>query len=115
MVAALAASVLLVAGGAFAGKGDACRRSLATAEMGDVYCGEPNAKNRYVRGLYERLVAEGWKNLVYLPGAEMYSDDLEGTVDGVHPNDWGMMSFARAYGNAVKAALGLTKQAKLER
>ena len=36
-------------------------------------------------------------------------------IDGVHPNDWGMMSFARAYGNAVKTALGLTKQAKLER
>ncbi|MBP3406262.1 MAG: SGNH/GDSL hydrolase family protein [Kiritimatiellae bacterium] len=88
---------------------------IVMAEMGDVYCGEPNAKNRYMRGLYEKLVAEGWKNLVYLPGAEMYSDDLEGTVDGVHPNDWGMMSFARAYGNAVKTALGLTKQAKLER
>lgn len=36
MVAALAATALLVAGGAFAGKGDACRRNLATAEKSAV-------------------------------------------------------------------------------
>jgi hypothetical protein len=28
-------------------------------------------------------------------------------VDGVHPNDWGMMSLARAFGGAVRKALGL--------
>ena len=27
--------------------------------------------------------------------------------DGVHPNDWGMVSLAKAYGNAVQKALGL--------
>ena len=35
----------------------------------------------------------------------MYPADLEGTVDGVHPNDWGMMSLARAFGDAVAKAL----------
>ena len=34
----------------------------------------------------------------------MYTD-CEGTVDGVHPNDWGMMSMAKAYGGAVAEAL----------
>ena len=42
--------------------------------------------------------------------AGMFADDFEGTVDGVHPNDWGAMSLARAYGKAVKTALGLDKR-----
>jgi hypothetical protein len=32
--------------------------------------------------------------------------------DGVHPNDWGMVSLAKAYGNAVKQALRLPKKAQ---
>ena len=82
---------------------------IVMAEMSDVYCGGQNAKDRYVRALYEKLVAEGWKNLIYLPKEDMYTDDFEGTVDGVHPNDWGMKMLSKAYGNAVKAALRLDK------
>jgi hypothetical protein len=52
-------------------------------------------------------MAEGWKNLVYLPADGMYADDGEGTVDGTHPNDWGMMHMARAFGGAVRQALNL--------
>jgi lysophospholipase L1-like esterase len=39
----------------------------------------------------------------------MYTGDsaFEGTVDGVHPNDLGMMSMSKAFGKAVKEALGL--------
>ena len=37
----------------------------------------------------------------------MYPDDVEGTVDGVHPNDWGMMHLAKAFGGAVREALKL--------
>ena len=65
--------------------------------------------------LYGKLVVEGWENLVYLTKDAMFPHDTEGTVDGTHPNDWGMMALAKTYGNAVKKALGLTKQAKLER
>ncbi len=68
---------------------------------------EPNAKERFVKALYDRLVAEGWGDLVFLPGPGMFAYDSEGSVDGCHPNDYGMMSLARAYGTAVKAALGL--------
>jgi hypothetical protein len=53
------------------------------------------------------LIAEGWKNLVYLPKDNMYPGDIEGTVDGCHPNDLGMMSLADAFGGAVKKALNL--------
>ena len=80
---------------------------IVMAEMCDVYCGGKNAKDKYIKQLYDKLVAEGWKNLVYLPKDDMYTGDLEGTVDGCHPNDWGMMSLARAFGGAVRKALGL--------
>ena len=80
---------------------------IIMAEQCDVFCNGQNAKDRFIRALYEKLVAEGWKDLVYLPKDEMYSGDLEGTVDGCHPNDLGMMSMAKAFGKAVKQALKL--------
>lgn len=80
---------------------------IVMAEQCDVYMKGPNEKDRFVRKLYEKLVAEGWKNLVYLPKDEMYTGDGEGTVDGCHPNDLGMQSMARAFGRAVRQALGL--------
>jgi len=85
---------------------------IVMAEQCDVYGGGLNAKDRYVKALYEKLVAEGWKNLVYLTKDEMFPCDMNGTVDGVHPNDWGMVSLAKAYGNAVKQALRLPKKAQ---
>jgi lysophospholipase L1-like esterase len=80
---------------------------IVMAAQCDVQCGQPNVKDRFVKELYDRLVAEGWKNLVYLPKDGMYSGDNEGTVDGCHPNDYGMMSLAKAFGWAVAEALGL--------
>ena len=82
---------------------------IVMAEQCDVYMNGPCEKDRYMRRLYERLVAEGWKNLVYLPKTGMYNGDREGTVDGCHPNDWGMMSMAKAFGVAVREALHLQK------
>ncbi|MBP5510802.1 MAG: SGNH/GDSL hydrolase family protein [Kiritimatiellae bacterium] len=80
---------------------------IVMAERCDVYCRPQNSQDKCIRALYEKLVAEGWKNLVYLPKDKMYTGDLEGTVDGVHPNDWGMMSMSKAFGAAVKQALNL--------
>ena len=82
---------------------------IVMAEQCDVFCGGPNAKDRFIRKLYEKLLAEGWKNLVYLPKTEMYTGDLEGTVDGCHPNDLGMKSMSKAFGKAVKEALDSVK------
>ena len=82
---------------------------IVMAGMSDVYCGGPNDKDACVRTLYERLVAEGWTHLVHLPKDGMYSGDFEGTVDGTHANNWGMVSLAVAYGKAVKQALGATQ------
>ena len=72
-----------------------------------MYCRGQSEKDKFIRSLYDKLIAEGWKNLVYLPKDEMYVGDGEGTVDGCHPNDLGMMTMAKAFGKAVKTALGL--------
>ena len=80
---------------------------IVMAGRGSVFGGAPDPREEWVRKLYEKLVAEGWKDLVFLPGAGMYADDLDGTVDGVHPNDWGMKHWAKAYGGAVKKALNI--------
>ena len=80
---------------------------IVMAEHCNVYGNEKDDKDRFIRRLYEKLVAEGWTDLVYLPNDEMYTGDYEGTVDGVHPNDLGMMSMSKAFGKAVKEALHL--------
>ncbi len=80
---------------------------IIMAEQCDVFMRGPNAKDVFIRALYDKLIAEGWKNLVYLPKAKMYSGDGEGTVDGCHPNDLGMMSMANAFAEAVREALKL--------
>ena len=82
---------------------------IVMAEQCDVYCKGPSEKDVFIRDLYKKLIAEGWKNLVYLPKKDMYTGDsaFEGTVDGCHPNDLGMMSMSKAFGKAVKEALGL--------
>ena len=80
---------------------------IVMAEQCDVFMKGPSDKDKFIRALYEKLVAEGWTNLVYLPKTNMYTGDTEGTVDGCHPNDLGMQSMAKAFGGAVKTALGL--------
>lgn len=78
---------------------------IVMAEQCEVFCRGPAAKDTFIRRLHARLLAEGWKDLVYLPKDRMFAGDGEGTVDGCHPNDWGMFSMAAAYGDAVRAAL----------
>ena len=80
---------------------------IVMAEQCDVFCGPANEKDTYIRGLYEKLVSEGWTNLFYLDKREMYSGDSEGAVDGVHPNDLGMQSMKNAFGKALRKALKL--------
>ena len=80
---------------------------IVMAERCDVYCGPQNSQDKFIRKLYEKLIAEGWTNLVYLPKDKMYTGDLEGTVDGCHPNDWGMMSMGKAFSVGVAQALHL--------
>ena len=85
---------------------------IVMAEGCDVYCDtaqseEIRNRSKYVKPLYDQLVKEGWKKLYFLPAEGQHTDDFEGTVDGVHPNDWGMMHIAKAFGKVVREALGI--------
>lgn len=82
---------------------------IVMAEACDVYCGENPRKNGndIARKTYGILAKEGFEKLHYLPSSCQMGDDYEGTVDGSHPNDWGMMHMADAFGAAVKKAVGL--------
>ena len=85
---------------------------IVMAEQCDVYLRPGGSKrfgdkDRFVRALYDKLVAEGWKDLVYLRADEQFDYDGEGTVDGCHPNDIGMAALARGFGAAVAKALKL--------
>ena len=81
---------------------------IVMAGRSNVFGGGADDKERFVKSLYEKLVAEGWRNLVFLPNDKMYAGDGDGSVDGIHPNDWGMVHMAAAYGKAVSDALGLS-------
>ena len=77
---------------------------IVMAEQGNVHCGDI-PKNKLIRAIHEKLKAEGWTKLVLLRHGRMMPSDCEGTVDGSHANDYGMISLAEAYGAAVKEAL----------
>ena len=80
---------------------------IVMAEHCSVYGNKRDGKDAFIRKLYEKLIAEGWTDLIYLPNGEMYTGDYEGTVDGCHPNDLGMMSMSGAFGKAIREALKL--------
>lgn len=83
---------------------------IIIAEGCDVYRGGKQSivapRNILIRSIYEKLIKEGWKELYFLPSEGQYLDS-ESTVDGVHPNDWGMMQMAKVYGEIVRKALKL--------
>lgn len=51
-------------------------------------------KNAKFRKNYEKLVADGYKNLYYLPCDGLSGYDNEGTVDGIHFTDLGFRRYA---------------------
>lgn len=75
----------------------------------------PTAKARILRSVYDKLKAEDpvrWKHLHYLEAKEMLGHDSEGTVDGCHPNDLGMMRMGEHFGQAIKPLV--TRRAQQE-
>ncbi len=59
-----------------------------------------------LRGAYDRLVADGVKNLHYLPATNLLGNDHEGATDGSHPSDLGMMRYADAYEPVLRKIIG---------
>ena len=46
------------------------------------------------RKIYDKLIAEGEKNMLYLRGDKLFGGTGEESIDNVHPNDLGFMSMA---------------------
>jgi hypothetical protein len=65
----------------------------------------PTEKGSILRRIHQELTAEGVKNLYLLPCQGMLGDDTEGTVDGCHPNDLGMMRQAEVFAKALSPLL----------
>jgi GDSL-like Lipase/Acylhydrolase family/N-terminus of Esterase_SGNH_hydro-type len=66
---------------------------------------EPTHSSQLQQGVVEKLQSEGIKGLHLLEGSKLYSGDGEGTVDGVHPNDHGMMEHANGLFPAIKSLI----------
>jgi hypothetical protein len=58
-----------------------------------------------MRAAYDELVADGIGDLHYQKGDDLIGADGEGTVDGSHPNDLGMMRYADALEPTLRALL----------
>ena len=68
-----------------------------------------NQNNRAaLRKAYETLVADGVERLIYVKGDNLVGTDGEGTIDGSHPNDLGMVRQAEAMMGPLKEALEMT-------
>ena len=65
----------------------------------------PTGKGKILRTIHRKLVGDGVKNVYLLSNEDMLGDDTEGTVDGCHPNDLGMMRQAEAFLRALSPVL----------
>ena len=68
----------------------------------------PSKKDLFCREIVRKLRAEDpklWGNLYHLPCEEMYPDDGDPSVDGCHPNDWGMKFVAKGFEQYVREAV----------
>jgi hypothetical protein len=80
------------------------RPTTAILILEDVSIGNvcPTEKGKIARAICAKLTAEGVADLHFLSNEEMLGDDGEGTVDGSHPNDLGMMRYATAIAKELK-------------
>jgi lysophospholipase L1-like esterase len=63
-------------------------------------------RKHVLREEFDKLVQAGVEHLHYKTGEDLLGDDNEGTVDGSHPNDLGMMRYADALEPVLRAILG---------
>lgn len=88
---------------------------ILMVEPCDVFLGTgPNAaliseKCKLIKNIYNKLISEGWNDLYYLPNDSLLGDDFEGTVDGVHLNDLGMMRIADEFTKTISKVLRIEK------
>lgn len=66
----------------------------------------PTEKGAILRRIYEGLKTERIPNLYFLSNQGMLGTDGDGTVDGCHPNDVGMLRQATVFCRSLAAILG---------
>ena len=66
-------------------------------------------KREAYRAVYDKLTKEGMTGLIYLSADHLLGDDDEGTVDGSHPTDLGMVRMADAVEPVLREALSEPK------
>lgn len=62
-------------------------------------------KRKALASAYKALKKAGVKDLYYKKGDNLIGEDHEGTVDGIHPNDIGMMRIAEALEPVIRKIL----------
>ena len=67
----------------------------------------PTEKGTILRRIHEELKAEGITDLHFLSNRNMLGTDGDGTVDGCHPNDIGMMRQATVFSKSLSTILGM--------
>ncbi|MBC8985063.1 SGNH/GDSL hydrolase family protein [Pedobacter sp. N36a] len=75
---------------------------FAEAEMQPIRKREIETINGILKSTVDSLTNAGVKNLYLLSKTEI-AQDIESMVDGVHPNDIGMMNYAIAYEKKIKS------------
>lgn len=65
----------------------------------------PTEKGTICRRIYEDLKAEGVTGLHFLSNRDMLGADSDGTVDGCHPNDVGMLRQATVFSKSLATIL----------
>ncbi len=78
---------------------------IVLAEDSNVYDISPTVKGKIAHALYEKLRKEGMNGLYYLSNKGMLGADGEGTVDGCHPTDLGMMRMADVFSKFLEPIL----------
>ena len=81
---------------------------IVLAEDASIRNAFPTAKGRIVRAIYQKLKAEGVKDLHFLPARDLLGDDEDATVDGAHPSDLGMLREASVFAKCLAPILRAT-------
>jgi hypothetical protein len=69
------------------------------------FMNQPTQDGQILRSIYERLKTGGDDHLYFLANTGMLGSDTEGTVDGCHPNDLGMMRQGLVFETFLKPIL----------
>ena len=70
---------------------------------------ETDTQKRFeiIKQTYDAAKADGDENVYFIEGRKIFDGICgdSGTVDGVHPNDWGFSAMAKAFGDVIEKVI----------